>query len=93
MKQIVAFQTSDKKTFTSRIDAENHEMMIFIRGVVQSKGISAQPSITEMAEIIVKNQDAIYARLQKFRRTLQGLEQAAQQKMSGNKINLTKSAL
>lgn len=91
MKQIVAFQTTDGQTFTSRKDAETHELMIFVRGVIQSKGRADESGVTGCASVIAREQDAIYARLQKYRRTMQGLNQAENQKANGaSRINLNK---
>jgi len=81
MKQIIAFQTSDNKTFTDRIEAEEHELMIFVRGVIQSKAQTHETGVTGAASCIARNQDEIYMRLQKHRRTVQGLKQAANKKL------------
>jgi hypothetical protein len=77
MEQVRVFKTKDGTLFNDRIAAENHELMINIRGIIQShvKGQSFTP--TEIATILSKEQDNMFATIGKYRKTMAGIKSNA----------------
>lgn len=73
MKQVRSYETKDGKLFTDRIQAENHELMINIRGFLQSSGKGGSLSATDVALFIATKQDDFYNILGKYRRTVAGV--------------------
>jgi hypothetical protein len=76
MKQVKSYQTKDGKLFNDRIEAENHELMLNIRGFLHTSGRSGSLSSTDVASIIASNQDAVYSILGKYRKTMAGIKSA-----------------
>jgi len=74
MKQVKSYQTKDGKLFNDRIEAENHELMLNIRGFLHSSGRSGSLSSTDVASIIANNQDAVYSIIGKYRKTMAGIK-------------------
>jgi hypothetical protein len=74
MEQVRVYKTKDGKLFNDRIAAEGHELMINIRGVIQShvKGSSFTPTV--IAEILAKEQDNVFNTITKYRRTMAGIK-------------------
>jgi hypothetical protein len=78
MKQIKSFQTKDGKLFTDRILAEQHELMLNIRGFLQTNGKGqGSLSATDVATFLMMNQDPLYDILGKYRRTVGGIKSNA----------------
>ncbi len=77
MEQIKVFKTKDNQLFQDRASAETHELMLTIRGIIQShvKGTSFTP--TEMASLIAKEQDKVFDVIGKYRRTMGSIKAAA----------------
>lgn len=73
MKQVRSYETKDGKLFTDRIQAENHELMINIRGFLNSSGKGGTLSATDVATFIAMKQDDFYNILGKYRRTVAGV--------------------
>jgi hypothetical protein len=76
MKQVKSYQTKDGRLFNERIEAENHELMLNIRGFLHTSGRSGNLSSTDVASIIASNQDAVYSILGKYRKTMAGIKSA-----------------
>jgi dsDNA-binding SOS-regulon protein len=76
MKQVKSYQTKDGRLFNDRIEAENHELMLNIRGFLHTTGRNGSLSSTDVASIIANNQDAVYTILGKYRKTMAGLKSA-----------------
>ncbi len=75
MKQVKSFETADGKLFTDRIEAEGHELMINVRGLLQSQGRgTGSLSATDVALVLAKEQDSLYNILGKYRRTVAGVK-------------------
>ena len=74
MQQVKVYKTNDGTLFDNRTKAENHELMLTIRGIIQThvKGTSFTP--TELATIMVKEQDRVFNTLGKYRRTMAALK-------------------
>jgi hypothetical protein len=78
MKQIKSFQTRDNKIFVDRIQAENHELMLNIRGFLQSEGKGqGSLSATDVATFLMMNQEPLYDIIGKYRRTVAGVKSNA----------------
>ena len=61
MKQVKSYETKDGKLFTDRLQAEQHELMLNIRGFLQSNGKGqGSPSATDVATFLMMNQDPLY---------------------------------
>lgn len=77
MEQIKVFKTRDNQLFQDRASAETHELMLTIRGIIQShiKGTSFTP--TELATLITKEQDTLFDVLGKYRRTMGSIKAAS----------------
>ena len=75
MKQVKSYETKDGKLFTDRLLAEQHELMLNIRGFLQSNG-KGQGSIsaTDVATFLMMNQDPLYDIIGKYRRTVGGIK-------------------
>jgi hypothetical protein len=82
MKEVKMFKTEDGQTFPDKMSATKHELMLSIRGIIQShvKGISFSP--TELATIMAKEQDQVFNTIGKFRRSMGSIKGAS------NKIGL-----
>jgi hypothetical protein len=76
MKQVKSYQTKDGRLFNERTEAENHELMLNIRGFLHTSGRSGNLSSTDVASIIASNQDAVYSILGKYRKTMAGIKSA-----------------
>jgi hypothetical protein len=74
MKQVKSYETKDGKLFTDRIQAENHELMLNIRGFLQSSGKGGSLSATDVATFLMMNQDPLYDIIGKYRRTVAGVK-------------------
>lgn len=74
MKQVRSFETKDGKLFTDRTEAENHELMLNIRGFLQSQGRGGSLSATDVATVIAQKQDDIYTIIGKYRKTMAGIK-------------------
>ena len=73
MEQVKSFKTKDGKLFTDRAEAEQHELMITIRGYLQTSGKGGSLSATDVALYLATHQDDIYNLLGKYRRTMAGV--------------------
>jgi hypothetical protein len=82
MKQVRSFQTSDGKLFTEsqREDAEQHELVIKIRGILQTYGRNGTLSATDVAMVIAQNQDEVFETLGAYRRTMASVKAAKTQR-------------
>lgn len=76
MKQVKSYQTKDGRLFNHRIEAENHELMLNIRGFLHTSGRSGSLSSTDVASLLAANQDSIYNIIGKYRKTMAGLKSA-----------------
>lgn len=74
MEQVRVYKTIDGTLFNDRVAAEGHELMIKLRGIMQShiKGTSFSP--TEIASLLVKEQDNVFNTITKYRRTMAGIK-------------------
>lgn len=77
MKQVKVFKTDDGQTFDDRGRAVTHELMITIRGIIQSHTRGSTFSSTEIATLITKEQDQVFEVLGKYRRTMGSIKGAA----------------
>jgi hypothetical protein len=77
MKQVKSYQTKDNRLFNDRTEAENHELMLNIRGFLHTSGRNGSLSSTDVASIIASNQDAVYAIIGKYRKTMAGIKSNA----------------
>lgn len=74
MKQVKSFETKDGKLFTDRMEAEGHELMLNIRGFLQTQGRGGSLSATDVASILSQKQDDLYNILGKYRKTMAGIK-------------------
>jgi len=75
MKQVKSYETKDGKLFTDRLQAEQHELMLNIRGFLQSSGKGqGSLSATDVATFLMMNQDPLYDILGKYRRVVAGVK-------------------
>jgi hypothetical protein len=75
MKQVKSYETKDGKLFMDRLQAEQHELMLNIRGFLQSSGKGqGSLSATDVATFLMMNQDPLYDILGKYRRTVGGIK-------------------
>jgi hypothetical protein len=78
MKQVKSYETKDGKLFSDRLQAEQHELMLNIRGFLQSSGKGAGSlSATDVATFLMMNQDPLYDILGKYRRVVGGIKSNA----------------
>jgi hypothetical protein len=77
MKQVKSYQTKDNRLFNDRTEAENHELMLNIRGFLHTSGRNGSLSSTDVASIIASNQDAVYSIIGKYRKTMAGIKSNA----------------
>ena len=77
MEQVKVYKTKDGQLFHDRPNAETHELMVNIRGLIQShvKGESFTP--TEISRILCKEQDRLFDLLGKYRRTMGSIKAAS----------------
>lgn len=76
MEQVRVYKTKDGQLFDNRNNAETHELMLNLRGIIQNhvKGTNFTP--TEVATILSKEQDKVFETLGKYRRTMASLKAA-----------------
>lgn len=74
MKYVKSYQTKDGRLFGDRVEAENHELMLNIRGFLHTAGRSGSLSSTDVATLIVANQNDIYTLIGKYRKTMAGVK-------------------
>jgi len=74
MKQVKSFETKDGRLFNDRVQAENHELMINIRGFLQSSGKGGSLSATDVATFLAQKQDNVYNIIGKYRKTMAGIK-------------------
>jgi hypothetical protein len=74
MEHVKVYKTKDGTLHQDRSSAETHELMLNLRGIIQShvRGTSFSP--TEIANILAKEQQSVYDTLGKFRRTMAGIK-------------------
>ena len=74
MEQVRVYKTKDGQLFDDRTKAEDHELMVNIRGIIQAhvKGTSFTP--TEIATLLSKEQDKVFDTLGKYRRTMASIK-------------------
>jgi hypothetical protein len=77
MQQVKVYKTEDGQLFQDHGAAVTHELMIKIRGIVQSHIRSSSLSPTEVATLIAKEQDKMFDVLGKYRRTMASIKGAA----------------
>lgn len=82
MKITKMFEASDGTVFkeSDRMKAEEHELMIKLRGIIQThvRGDSFSP--TEIARIFSNKNESVYEVILKHRRTMGGIKSAATSK-------------
>jgi len=74
MEQVRVYKTIDGTLFNDRIAAEGHELMINIRGIIQSHIKTNSLTPTEVANLFVKEQDKMFNTITKYRRTMAGIK-------------------
>jgi hypothetical protein len=74
MKLVKVFETKDGKLFNDREVAEKHELMVNIRGFLQSNGKGGNLTATDVATFLAQRQDEVYEVIAKYRRTLAGIK-------------------
>ena len=74
MKQVKSYQTKDNRLFDNREQAENHELMLNIRGFLQSSGKGGSLSATDVATFLAQKQDNVYNIIGKYRRSMAGIK-------------------
>jgi len=74
MKQVKSYETKDGKLFGNREQAEKHELVINIRGFLQSSGKGGSLSATDVATFLAEKQDNVYTILGKYRKTMAGIK-------------------
>ncbi len=74
MEQVKVYKTKDGMIHQDRSSAETHELMLNLRGIIQShvRGTSFSP--TEIASILSANHTQVYDTLGKYRRTMAGIK-------------------
>ena len=77
MQQVKSFKTKDGRLFDDRIQAENHELMLNIRGFLQSSGKGGNLTATDVAVFLSQHQNPLYDILGKYRRTMAGIKSNA----------------
>lgn len=77
MQQVRVFKTEDGTLFQDHASAVTHELMIKIRGIIQSHTRGTSFSPTEIATLIAKEQDKVFDTLGKYRRTMGSIKGAA----------------
>lgn len=77
MKQVRVFQTRDGQTFTDRTIAEQHELMLNLRAIIQKQVNGNSFSSTEIAKIFTDRQDDVFAVIGKHRKTMGSIKAAA----------------
>lgn len=77
MKQIRVYQTRDNTTFTDRVPAEKHELMLNIRSIIQSHVRGESFSPTDLAKLVVAKQDEVFGVISKHRKTMASIKGAA----------------
>lgn len=80
MNQIKVFQTKDGTLFHDRGKAESHELMLSLRGLIQTQDRSSTFTPTQMASFITDNQDKIFDNIRKYRNTMNSLKGAETKK-------------
>lgn len=82
MKITKMFESSDGTVFkeSDRVKAEEHELMIKLRGIIQThvRGDSFSP--TEIAKIFSNKHESVYEVILKHRRTMGSIKAAATSK-------------
>ena len=76
MKQVRAFETKDGKVFNDRVKAENHELMINFRGLLQSQGRGGSLNATDVATVLAKQHEQVYNLISSYRRTMGSIKAA-----------------
>ena len=74
MKLVKVFETKDGKLFNDREVAEKHELMVNIRGFLQSNGKGGNLTATDVATFLAQKQDEVYEVIAKYRRTIAGIK-------------------
>ncbi len=74
MEQVRVYKTKDGTLFHDRVAAEGHELMINLRGIIQSHIKSGSFTPTEIANLFVKEQDTVFNTITKYRRTMAGIK-------------------
>jgi hypothetical protein len=77
MEQVRVFKTEDGTMFQDRGAAVTHELMINIRGIIQSHVRGNSFTSTEMAKLIADNQDKVFNVIGKYRKTMGSIKGAA----------------
>jgi DNA-directed RNA polymerase specialized sigma54-like protein len=77
MQQVKVYKTDDGTLFQNHGDAVTHELMIKLRGIIQSHTRSPSLSATEIAQLLTKEQDKVFDTLGKYRRTMGSIKAAA----------------
>jgi DNA-directed RNA polymerase specialized sigma54-like protein len=77
MQQVKVFKTEDGTLFQDHGSAVTHELMIKLRGIIQSHTRSPSLSATEIAQLLTKEQDKVFDTLGKYRRTMGSIKAAA----------------
>jgi hypothetical protein len=70
MKLVKVFETKDGKLFNDREVAEKHELMVNIRGFLQSSGKGGNLTATDVATFLAQKQNEVYEVIGKYRRTM-----------------------
>jgi hypothetical protein len=74
MKLVKVFETKDGKLFNDREVAEKHELMVNIRGFLQSSGKGGNLTATDVATFLAQKQNEVYEVIAKHRRTMAGIK-------------------
>jgi DNA-directed RNA polymerase specialized sigma54-like protein len=77
MQQVKVYKTDDGTLFQNHGDAVTHELMIKLRGIIQSHTRSPSLSATEIAQLLTKEQDRVFDTIGKYRRTMGSIKGAA----------------
>jgi hypothetical protein len=79
MQKITAFKTSDGQTFENELQALQHEMLISVRGVINSDEMigtsSDRLTTTQVAQIVIRNEKELIEIIRKFQQKIRGFGQ------------------
>lgn len=68
MKIVKRYETEDGKIFDCKLQAEKHEVMIALRGIIQSNGLGKEASPTAILTNLVEDFDKTYSVLSSFKK-------------------------
>ena len=80
MKEVKSYQTTDMQLFTNREEAMKHELMLTLRGLIQSATVNFSPTntitVTQASKAVIDNLGKVNEALVKYNTSMRRMKRS-----------------